>query len=420
MVKCRVKTPCLAGPRLRMHHTKEGPDAHQAAETAYAWPEEIHPSVARPAKQTRHRTLNGPEVAPAAGPEPMRKMLCDKAPEVTTNTDPPCVWESIPPWNLPTRHRPSRGERIAGYKAPATPQSKTYPPRSPTVDHETAPSDEEDTQKVRSQLASGTLKNGPELRTEAEGLGQHRDRPSMVDDVRPCDEATATPAKPRQTAVKIPGGTQGNTHVTRDKAASTAFRPGPKGNVLVRAAPDQATIQPYPGTNTGPPWPSAPTRHPVKSNLGGTGPHRTRTPRDNVGASVEAKTPKKTPYGAAGNDPTHATRNKDAARSQTGRVPFGWGVRAAAKRNRKRRGADTPAKRVTSSRPSHRQDSAWGARGCNPRSADPNGPGGGLTKGGKGTRVNDPLGNRDEDHGMQGTATRVEVSQGSQTQSEDC
>ena len=417
MVNYGMKTSYLAGPKPCMHYTKEGPDAYQAAETAYAWLEGKYPSVARPLKQTRYPTLSGPEVASAAGHEPIHEMLGDKAPEVTTNTD--SQWENIPPWNLSTRHRPRRGKHVAGDKAPATPQSGTYPPMPITVDQETTPSDEDDTRKVRSQPANGTLENGPELRTEAEGLGQHRDRPSMVDDVRPCDRATATPAKLGQTVVKIPGGTQRNTHVTRDKAASMAVWPGTSGDVSVCAAPDQATIQPHPGTNTGPPQSSAPTRHPAKSNLGGTGPHRTRTSRDDVGTSVEAKTSKKTPYGAARNDPTRAIRNRDVARSQTETAPFGWGIRAAVKRNRKRRWADTPAKRVTSSRPSHRQDSAWGARGCNPRSADPNGPGGGRVKGGKGTRANNRLGNQVDGHGMQGSATRVEMSQESQIQSGD-
>ena len=90
------------------------------------------------------------------------------------------------------------------------------------------------------------------------------------------------------------------------------------------------------------------------------------------------------------------------------------------KRDRKRRWVDIPATRVTSSGLSQRQDSAWGARGGNHWSADPNGPGGGPTEDGKGTRETGPLGNQGADHGMQERATRFEVLQGSQFEAQAC
>ena len=84
-----------------------------------------------------------------------------------------------------------------------------------------------------------------------------------------------------------------------------------------------------------------------------------------------------------------------------------------AKRNRKRLRTDIPTIRVASSRFPYRQDSAWGARGCNSRSADSNGPGGGPTEGGKVTREIGPLSNQKDDHNMQDHATRFVVPQGS-------
>ena len=437
MVKCGTETGNLARPRPDRYHTKEDFGSYpaqtqkhrectkiaqpcrergrkamptssrllQAAEAVYAWLEGKRPNVTRPVKQTK----------------PPRETLSNKALEYTFNTDPPCSRKNTLPGNLATRHRPVGGKHAAVYKTQATPRNRTHPPMSNTVNPETTPIDKEDTQGVRSQTASGTTENGPKLRTEVEGLGQHTDRPSMADDVRPCDGATATPAKLRQTAVNTPGGTQRNTQVTRDEATGTTLRPGTNRNVLVHAAPDQASIQPHPGTKTGARWSNAPTRHPVESNLGGTRPHGTRAPRDNVGTSVGAKTSRTAPYEAARpHDPLRATRNKGIERSQTDKAPFGRGARAMTKRDRKRRWVDIPATRVTSSGLSQRQDSAWGARGGNHWSADPNGPGGGPTEDGKGTRETGPLGNQGADHGMQERATRFEVLQGSQLEAQAC
>ena len=193
-------------------------------------------------------------------------------------------------------------------------------------------------------------------------------------------------------------------------------RPDTNRNVRAHAAPDQAPIQPHPGTETRARWPNAPTRHPAKNNLGGTRPHGARTPKGNVGMNIGAETPRTAWYEAArSNDSLRVARNEGIKHSQTGILPLGRGARVRTNRNRKRRRVDTPATHATRSGLSWRQDSAWGARGDNHQSADPNGPGSGPTEDGSGTRETGPLGNQEAEQGMQGRATRFEELQESQS-----